>query len=351
MKLNLLTIVALTLLSYSLNAREIDRESVTEGSTGPDVMLSGIRDRAEDLPEPRLKANEEEPTQVVPSEDTSPHSSTEDDSQPRTGEGDSPPVQEEGLKWYHPSQYWTGVKGWTSKTVRKGYAYKEKVLYSREYGDLNGEVDNLVMIKQTESAIQQADEVRDQRALMEQVRLDKREILNDKTLLCLTLNGYYEARNQAAIGEIGTAADVMNRLSVGYRDATTVCGVITSPAQFSWYGEFGMQIPDFDNDQEEKAWERSILIAKRMMDPDAVYIDPTNGATMYHNPSISKPKWRKDYRDTANLGDHLFQGEKDPNHKYYIDVSKPRLNPILFNGLSHAERNSMKKAFQSKKRT
>ena len=167
--------------------------------------------------------------------------------------------------------------------------------------------------------------------------------LYEESLLCLALNGYHEARGETADQEVATAAVVLNRLSVGYRGATTICEIITTPKQFSWVGVHGINIPNFADKVEKGAWERSLLIAKRMLDPDATYIDPSNGATMYYNPSIVNPIWATDYRQVSILGNHRFLAEKNSSHKYFINNRNVRINPALLNGLSHSERDEVKK--------
>ena len=231
---------------------------------------------------------------------------------------------------------------WKSK-VEYGKAFLDRHEYASKYGKPNATAENILVLRNTELALRVADEIRTQRELAARIAMDTELQLYEESLLCLALNGYYEARGETADQEVATAAVVLNRLSVGYRDATTICEVITTPKQFSWVGVHGINIPSFKDKVEKKAWERSLLIARRMMDPDATYIDPSNGAVMYYNPDVADPSWPPFYNQVAVLGNHRFMSEKDEGHKYFINNRNVRINPVLFNGLSHDERDSLKK--------
>lgn len=235
----------------------------------------------------------------------------------------------------------------------KALFMKKKHDIKKEYGDDAILEPTLSTILRIEEDSRYADVVREQKQLSLEIEEAERLQLYHDSLECLTLNGFREARKETADQEVATAAAVLNRLSVGFMKATTICEVIYSPKQFSWVEQHGRDMPDLSNPIEKKAWNRSLLIATRMLDPDATYIDPSNGAIYYYNEELVRERTGKDwkyayaYKQVAVLGNHRFMAEKDKNHPYYIDNSQVRINPVLFNGLSHKERKSLIKEYQT----
>ena len=252
-------------------------------------------------------------------------------------------IVEQGDSWF------TTVKNWISSNVTEGKARAKHEWHKRrvdiEYGEGSSSDPNFTVIREAEAELKAAAEKRQQRELALEVERQNQLKLYNESLMCMALNGYYEARGETADQEVASGAVVLNRLSVGFRGATTVCEVVYSPKQFSWVDTHGTAVPNFQNKSERKAWERSVLIAKRLLDPDATYIDPTNGAVYYYNPSIVDWKYAPHYVETAVLGNHRFMREKK-GHKFYIDNSNIRINPVLFNGLSHKERDQLKKDYE-----
>ena len=114
-----------------------------------------------------------------------------------------------------------------------------------------------------------------------------------EALLCLSLNTYFEARDQSLIGQIATAQVVMNRVEDS-RFPNTVCEVVkqgpTRPSwedpdkripvkhrcQFSWYCDGKSDIP-----KNEKAWKLAQDYAYLVL-YNRIAIDITEGATHYH---------------------------------------------------------------------
>lgn len=282
--------------------------------------------------EPVLSADVEEPSEGV--SDTDGDIEVEEE------------VVEEESSWldsvsaFITSHFQSGLS--KAKTMHK------KRQYVSEYGegaDAEPNFSTLLAIEQAES---EADERRRQIELAALVEEQEKQRLYDESLYCLALNGYHESRSETADQEVASAAVVLNRLSVGFRNATTVCEVIYTPKQFSWVEQHGTHLPDTTNKIEKRAWNRSVLIARRMLDPDATFVDPSNGAQYYYNPHIVDWKYKYAYQQTAILGNHRFMAEKDKSHPHYIDNSTVRINPVLFNGLSHDERNKLKTEYQSK---
>lgn len=296
------------------------------------------------------EAFEDGGTHVVPLEDTAPPALTEpvsaviepvsEGSEARSEEVEDSPSWFDRLKDF----LWTSDDSLKAKAI----LMKQKMDARNNYGEDADSPTNFPVIMESIAALKEADERREQAQLAMEVAEAERQQLYNESLECLALNGYHESRGETADQEVAAAAVVLNRLSVGFRGATTICEVIYTPKQFSWVEQHGIHTPDTTNAIERRAWQRSLLIAKRMLDPDATFIDPSNGAQYYYNPSLVDWKYKHAYKQVAVLGSHRFMAEKDTSHPHYIDNRQVRINPVLFNGLSHEERDQLKREFQTK---
>jgi len=329
------------------HAQEVRQQDATTDTMAPTGVPTLHDTTAETSSEDPHWASEDGPIPVVPLEEPV---LTEAITEPTEGvpdtDGDVEVEVEEESSWldsissFITSHFESGMS--KAKTMHK------KRQYVKEYGEGSDAEPNFSTLLEIEAAEAEADERRRQQELAALVEQQEKQRLYDESLYCLALNGYHESRSETADQEVASAAVVLNRLSVGFRDATTVCEVIYTPKQFSWVEQHGTHLPDTTNKIEKRAWNRSVLIARRMLDPDATFVDPSNGAQYYYNPHIVDWKYKDAYRQTAVLGNHRFMAEKDPSHPHYIDNRKVRINPVLFNGLSHAERNKLKAEYQSK---
>ena len=79
-------------------------------------------------------------------------------------------------------------------------------------------------------------------------------------LICLSLNVYWEARNQPVAGQLAVAQVTMNRVH-DRRFPNNVCEVVYDHKQFTWYCDGKSDIP-----KEEKAWQTAMLVASAAMD-------------------------------------------------------------------------------------
>lgn len=111
----------------------------------------------------------------------------------------------------------------------------------------------------------------------------------DTPIVCLARTIYFETRGGSLLEMTAVAHVVLNR-----RDATgfpdRICSVIRDggskpPCQFSWWCDGR---PDDARDLKE--YDRSVAVARRVLDGKTT--DPTDGATMFHNASVS-PGWSK----------------------------------------------------------
>ena len=133
-----------------------------------------------------------------------------------------------------------------------------------------------------------------------------------EALLCLSLNTYFEARDQSLIGQIATAQVVMNRVK-DERYPDTVCEVVKqgetyswkpdypvrNRCQFSWYCDGKSDEPD----RNSFAWEKAVTVAH------GVYYgnldDFVEGATHYHAYYVS-PEWASSKTYITRIDDHIF---------------------------------------------
>lgn len=354
-----LALIMASFLMSSLNATESeDATKVVGDSANGSVLVApiGVATAAansyhpsEASPKAAEATNSSPPVPVVPSTDTVADTASEDTSVssevgPRLG--DSPKEEVAEPSWFDKA--WSFLKWDEVSYKQKAMTVRERHRLRSKYGESADDEPNYTVLRQMEQDSEAADEVRQQAQLALEVKEAEALKLHNESLECLALNGFHESRNQTADQEVASAAVVLNRLSVGFRGATTVCEVIYTPKQFSWVEQHGVHTPDTSNKVERAAWERSLLIARRMLDPDATYIDPSNGALYYYNPDLVDWKYKHAYKQVAVLGSHRFMTEKDSNHPQYINNRNVRINPVLFNGLSHEERDLLISEYQTK---
>lgn len=113
----------------------------------------------------------------------------------------------------------------------------------------------------------------------------------EAALLCLTLNGFHEARGETLLGQMAVAQVVLNRAG---RDPAKVCEVVQARQQFSWTIK-----PPPVKDAVAYAQAREVATL-------ALYTnDFTSGATHYHALGIL-PYWRSDMQVCGQWGAHIF---------------------------------------------
>lgn len=121
----------------------------------------------------------------------------------------------------------------------------------------------------------------------------------DLVLMCLSMNVYWEARNQPIAGQVAVAQVTMNRVaSPNYPD--NVCGVVHELKQFSWYWDGNSDVP-----REEEAWQRAQMVAIGVLagsgHADLMNVEITN----YHAVYV-EPYWSHTMQLIAQIGDHVF---------------------------------------------
>lgn len=110
---------------------------------------------------------------------------------------------------------------------------------------------------------------------------------------CLAVAVYYEARGEPLSGQRAVAHVVLNRARSG-RFASTLCGVVRQPGQFSFRGR--SFAPPVNPD-----WKRAVSVAREAM--DGTGSNPAKGALFFHASYVA-PGW--DRAAIAQIGHHVF---------------------------------------------
>lgn len=125
--------------------------------------------------------------------------------------------------------------------------------------------------------------------------------VNNKQLMCLAKNVYYEAGAESDKGKAAVAHVTLNRANSDYFP-DSVCNVVyqrsRSTCQFSWVCA-RKALPK----QHTENWRESLRIAKEALAGRVV--DPTYGALFFHAVYV-KPSWSRTFRKTTRIGNHIF---------------------------------------------
>ena len=116
-----------------------------------------------------------------------------------------------------------------------------------------------------------------------------------RSLECLALNVYYEARGESLAGQYAVAEVTMNRkASLGY--PKTVCEVVYQRSAFSWTGEKVYEPGGAE-------WERALKVAE-----DVYYgrRAPALPGVLYFHATYVRPQWAKERSRVARIGRHVF---------------------------------------------
>ena len=122
-------------------------------------------------------------------------------------------------------------------------------------------------------------------------------------LMCLSMNVYFEARNQPLAGQVAVAQVTMNRVaSPDYPD--DVCGVVYQHKQFSWYWDGKSDVP-----REEEAWVRAQMVAGAVLAGSGHQKFMDVDITHYHAVYV-QPYWAPTMQLVAQVGDHKFYNKE-----------------------------------------
>ena len=112
---------------------------------------------------------------------------------------------------------------------------------------------------------------------------------------CLAIGVYYESRAESLAGQLAVADVIINR-SNSRRFASSICGVLTQPRQFSFVRGGVLPSPG-----DSAQWRTSVGVARVAMSGQ---IDsPVPGAMFFHATHVS-PGWNRPR--VARLGNHIF---------------------------------------------
>ena len=117
-----------------------------------------------------------------------------------------------------------------------------------------------------------------------------------RSLDCLALNVYYEARGEPMAGQYAVAEVTMNRKASRFYPKT-VCEVVYQREAFSWTDSIDLETP------AGPAWKRAQKIA------DEVYYQrrpPTMSGVLHFHAVYVQPDWSKERRRVARIGRHVF---------------------------------------------
>ena len=125
--------------------------------------------------------------------------------------------------------------------------------------------------------------------------------VNNKQLMCLAKNVYYEAGGESDKGKAAVAHVTLNRAnSPLFPDS--VCNVVYQKSrgvcQFSWVCMRKAQ-PRKHTD----TWAESLRIAREALKGEVR--DPTYGALFFHAVYV-KPVWSRTFKKTIRIGNHIF---------------------------------------------
>ena len=116
-----------------------------------------------------------------------------------------------------------------------------------------------------------------------------------RSLECLALNVYYEARGESLVGQYAVAEVTMNRKSaLGF--PKTLCDVVYQKGAFSWTDE--------KVDEPGGAeWQRAVKVAE-----DTYYRRraPALQGALYYHATYARPEWAKERQRVARIGRHVF---------------------------------------------
>jgi spore germination cell wall hydrolase CwlJ-like protein len=129
----------------------------------------------------------------------------------------------------------------------------------------------------------------------------KEKPVNDRQLMCLAKNIYYEAGGESDKGKAAVAHVTLNRANSSMFPES-ICGVVyqknRGTCQFSWV----CQRKAYPKTLSER-WQESLQIAKQSLKGHVS--DPTHGALFFHATYVS-PSWSRTLKRTIRIGNHVF---------------------------------------------
>jgi len=113
---------------------------------------------------------------------------------------------------------------------------------------------------------------------------------------CLAGAVYFESKGETLEGQLAVARVIINRAKSG-RFASSLCGVIYQPSQFSFVRGHGMPSINIASD----SWREAVAIAQIALDDS--WDSQAEGALFFHARRVS-PGWGK--TKLASIDNHVF---------------------------------------------
>ena len=137
---------------------------------------------------------------------------------------------------------------------------------------------------------------------------EKIVVVDERDIICLSKNIYFEARGESVEGQIAVAHVTINRVR-HKKFPNTVCGVvydakkweehpIRNKCQFSWYCD-----GKSDEIHDWKTYNQITNVARKVMLGE--YEDNTGGSTFYHANYVS-PDWSQHMSLAVVHDSHIF---------------------------------------------
>ncbi len=120
----------------------------------------------------------------------------------------------------------------------------------------------------------------------------------DSEEMCLVKAIYFEARSETLEGQLAVAEVILNRTTSGLYP-TTICGVVTQPAQFSFIRGGRFPTPDTNSD----GWRKALAIADIAINGLAQNVAPN---VLWYHASYVAPSWGRRLTRVARIGTHIF---------------------------------------------
>ena len=147
--------------------------------------------------------------------------------------------------------------------------------------------------------------------------ISKSLVVNDKEVMCMAKNIFYEAAVESTAGKLAVAHVTLNRVDSQYFP-NTVCEVVydglhythstgkkmpvRDRCQFSWYCDGKGDDPR----EGSRLWEDSQELAKYVLLRQEELPDITDGALHYHASYIAAPRWTARKKITTKIDTHIF---------------------------------------------
>lgn len=120
----------------------------------------------------------------------------------------------------------------------------------------------------------------------------------DLILMCLSMNIYWESRDQSIAGQVVVAQVTLNRVAnPDYPD--NVCGVVHELKQFSWQWDGKSDVP-----QEAHAWATAQMVAKGVL-AGSGHADLWDVNITHYHAAYVQPYWAGSMQLVAHIDDHL----------------------------------------------